>query len=424
MKKLTALLPLILAITILAAACDNEQTSSVSSTVTTAAITQESTADTAITTSTVSISDTTAPETTPAVTSTVPAVPDSNILPDICSSSYGYYTLNADEKAVYAQLLTAVKGFKESVELKRKLNREALTKVMKILRLEESDLYYLDRDIEINVLADIVTEVFFEYIYTETEVKNLNLAVNEKVKEIFDQIPLNASPISKIKIFHDKIILNCTYDLTSKYADTPYGALVAGEALCEGYARAFALLCNKAGIENLYAIGRYNNSDYDDHIWNMVKLDGDWYNIDLTWDDPPYDGEDKLPDYYIQYNYFMYKNDQSGVNLVVNNSLFAIPETPSSKYNYFIYYGYYAKSYDQAVEILSKQILYALENDRKYVRIRFSTPELYAEARARLLGDSQEIFSETITPADKINKYGSYHFDTLHILQLELYPNE
>ncbi len=63
---------------------------------------------------------------------------------------------------------------------------------------------------------------------------------------------------------------------------TPYGALVGDRvAVCQGYSLAFKLLCNMAGIECGYA-----SSDEINHIWNVVEYNGEYYHIDVTWDDP------------------------------------------------------------------------------------------------------------------------------------------
>ena len=63
---------------------------------------------------------------------------------------------------------------------------------------------------------------------------------------------------------------------------TAYGALVNGHAVCEGYARAFKLLCYYAGLECILVTG---DSKGVGHMWNMVRLDGNWYHVDATWDD-------------------------------------------------------------------------------------------------------------------------------------------
>ena len=91
----------------------------------------------------------------------------------------------------------------------------------------------------------------------------------------------------KIRVIHDYIIDHTEYDKL-KYdnkqdntykSNTAYGVLIQGYGTCNGYADAMAIFLNKLNIIN-YKISN------DDHIWNLVYLDGKWYHLDLTWDDP------------------------------------------------------------------------------------------------------------------------------------------
>ncbi len=61
-----------------------------------------------------------------------------------------------------------------------------------------------------------------------------------------------------------------------------YGALVRGEAVCEGYAEAFCWLADCCGLESRFLYGVYEKEMHD---WNLVRLDGQWYHLDLTSDD-------------------------------------------------------------------------------------------------------------------------------------------
>ena len=55
--------------------------------------------------------------------------------------------------------------------------------------------------------------------------------------------------------------------------------------VCNGYAMATFYLCNKAGVETRFIRGIGGNDTKVNHAWNAVKIDGKWYNIDVTWDD-------------------------------------------------------------------------------------------------------------------------------------------
>ena len=100
---------------------------------------------------------------------------------------------------------------------------------------------------------------------------------------------------------HDYLVEHCEYSNGSPDNDNEfraYGALVEGQAVCNGYAEAMALLLSCAGVENQYVVGTADNegrggssSDGDtehkeNHAWNLVKVNGLWYHLDTTWDDP------------------------------------------------------------------------------------------------------------------------------------------
>ncbi len=100
------------------------------------------------------------------------------------------------------------------------------------------------------------------------------------------QIP-SGTTYEKLRFIHDYIcenVYNCSTvqdKVTSRY--TVYGSLVEGGAVCQGYAHAFKLLCDKAGIENILVSGSVGE---ESHMWNLVKADnGRWYAVDVTWDD-------------------------------------------------------------------------------------------------------------------------------------------
>ena len=67
--------------------------------------------------------------------------------------------------------------------------------------------------------------------------------------------------------------------------DNPYGFLINGRGICLGYATTFQLFMDLLGIECITVEGSAYNYTAD-HAWNQVFLDGEWYCVDVTWDDP------------------------------------------------------------------------------------------------------------------------------------------
>lgn len=108
---------------------------------------------------------------------------------------------------------------------------------------------------------------------------------NSKINELTNG--LSGSEYDKAKTLHDRLIDTVTYTNTPNDQNS-YGALVEGKAVCNGYARAYQHLMNKVGIPTWYVKGTSNNPSTGSpigHAWNVVKIDGQWYYTDVTWDD-------------------------------------------------------------------------------------------------------------------------------------------
>lgn len=124
----------------------------------------------------------------------------------------------------------------------------------------------------------------------------------------------NMSDFDKVLTIHDWIINKTKYD-TRIYSseEVPWssyrseGVFKYGVAVCDGYSKAFQELAELAGLTVNRVTGTaVNNSGITEtHSWNQVKVDGKWYNIDVTWDDPISTDGDKL-----QYIYFLVPDSQ------------------------------------------------------------------------------------------------------------------
>ena len=120
-------------------------------------------------------------------------------------------------------------------------------------------------------------------LYDDVTIAMVNGAIDGIYKELIKE---NMTTREKIKAFHDYIINKVSYDedrannSTSEYlSNTAYGPLFQNKAICSGYSDVMALFLDKIGVEN-------HRIASETHVWNHVKLDGVWYHLDLTWDDP------------------------------------------------------------------------------------------------------------------------------------------
>ena len=139
--------------------------------------------------------------------------------------------------------------------------------------------------------------------YTDEQIKE----INEKVQEVVDnKVKDTKDKREIIKIVHDYIINNSKYDSQKSdknidmYASNiAYGPLLQGYGLCGGYTDAMAIFLDYFDIPNYKVIS-------ENHVWNAVYLDGKWYHLDVTWDDPVMkDGSDAL-----EYSFFLITTKQ------------------------------------------------------------------------------------------------------------------
>ena len=112
-----------------------------------------------------------------------------------------------------------------------------------------------------------------------------------------------------VKMIHDYLIKNIEYDDTVSGPNIYdiYGGLIRHKCVCEGYAKSLKYLLDAFGIESTLVIGTGDNSNgqREKHAWNYVKVDGTWYAIDATWDDPVIIGNSSNVDTQINYKFFL-----------------------------------------------------------------------------------------------------------------------
>ena len=151
--------------------------------------------------------------------------------------------------------------------------------------------------------------------YSEADVQ----AFYQVAAQIIAQITPDMNAEQKLLYLHDYIITHCQYDVSvfddpdnAKY--NAYNALVEHSAVCQGYSEAYQFLCNEAGIE-CYVVSSHEIN----HAWNLVKLDGAYYFVDCTWDDPLYSENTFFYDAHCGHENFL--RSREGIVLTGHNNL-------------------------------------------------------------------------------------------------------
>lgn len=177
-----------------------------------------------------------------------------------------------------------------------------------------------------------------ELFYSKTKEDILeHQKIVEEIKEEFLNTQINSymSDYEKVIKIHDFIINKGEYDkrLFDNEEIPPesyssYGILALGVGVCESYAKSMKYLLDGAGIKSLVVVGE---SMGENHAWNLVELDGEYYHIDSTWNDPISENDED----FLRYNFFNLNDEELARTHDWDRQ--AYPQAKGEMYNYFRY---------------------------------------------------------------------------------------
>lgn len=140
-----------------------------------------------------------------------------------------------------------------------------------------------------------IMNIELEYFYPKEKMEYMKKKAKEKTDHIIKTVIKDyMSDYEKELAVHDYLVKNSSYDRRLFNGNMPqesytdYGVLVKGVGVCEGYAKAMYRILNSIGIETLFVTGQGVGHDgsVEPHAWNIVKIDGEYYQVDVTWDNP------------------------------------------------------------------------------------------------------------------------------------------
>lgn len=128
-------------------------------------------------------------------------------------------------------------------------------------------------------------------LYTPEQFRETYQLLKQRVDQILAAAENYKSKTEQVRFLHDYLAASITYDYCAddprqeREAHTIAGALLNRRCVCDGYARAFRLLCDRLGISCIVVIGEGpTDAESECHAWNIVKLNQVPYHVDVTWD--------------------------------------------------------------------------------------------------------------------------------------------
>lgn len=296
------------------------------------------------------------------------------------SSNYGYSTLSTAEKTVYNLLKNRLFAFdastKSAVCVETTANgsyyaeelvdvssyQMTLSQMERIYFALEADypmLFWLDDTVGYYLDGFLVSSwyIMVEPDYAQYSVRNsasqsIQKGILPFLEEIDNAKAKGADAMELELLIHDMIIDEVDYAYnsannpeTAAFAHSVVGVLDGNsstDVVCEGYAKTFQLLATYAGLESIYAVGMSGTGlNMGGHAWNLVKINGSWYNIDLTWDDTnsntAYDGYSY--DFFNLVTSIFNANKDHDYRSDIFPGMYTVPNATATKEEYYNYFG-------------------------------------------------------------------------------------
>lgn len=205
--------------------------------------------------------------------------------------------MSRDEDAAYQAIYQGLVDRNEQINLAEyQLTIDALKVLFGKVVNDHPELFYVRNEYRYSYNSGNMMVVSIEPTYLTGLPDDAEERMKQATEQAMAQVEAGMSDMEIALILHDYLVEHVAYnwdvatgkDTGDKIIHSAYGALVDGDAVCEGYALAYKLLLSECGVESVLVTSEEMN-----HAWNLVEIDGSWYHVDVTWDDPTPD----LPGY-------------------------------------------------------------------------------------------------------------------------------
>ena len=212
-----------------------------------------------------------------------------------------YYLLSETQRQAYALLYTGMLKGEMTISMGGMVEDDEILDVFTAVKNDHPEIFWVDCEFtHDNVMNDVWS---LKPTYnSHAEDLDASRARFEAAAAPVISAAEDMTDVEKERYVHDWLTEHVVYDLTAVDAQNAYSALVDGRAVCAGYAMTFQYLMQELNVPcwSCEGLGLDEDAGSEDHVWNIVVLEGEPYNVDVTWGD--YEDEDLSFTYYGYYN--------------------------------------------------------------------------------------------------------------------------
>lgn len=303
---------------------------------------------------------------------------------------YYFKQLNEEEQRVYRELLKGIRAREKDFYLTLSQD-DSIDRCYHAVLKDHPEIFWVHNHEKIykTTYSDSDYCTFTPgYIYTESEISEIQNAMEAGFQEVSSLIPADASDYEKVRIVYTYVIDNTQYQ-ASDDDQSIAGVFWKKESVCAGYAGAVQYLLERIGVPCIYVDGSTQGST-EGHAWNIVKLDGEYYYVDATNGDQPdflNGNAAQLEEHKtIIYDYLCPFPEEYEKKYIRSEEL-TVPDCTAKDMNFYVLNQGCFDGYDW--ETIYDYCKMRLDNGAAVVRFKFSNQEAFAAACNELLDNGE-----------------------------------
>lgn len=336
---------------------------------------------------------------------------------------YSYRFLDEKQTYIYDAIISTADQYGNRINFSSDfdITSDDYCDVYQIIYDDEPALFYIDKKMQyaVNSSTKRLANATVFYKYSSSEIYKMQSEIDAEVNKILAMITSDMTEYDKVKLFNDTLASTVVYDESANNCRDIYGVFVDKKAICGGFSKAFSYLCSKVGIETATVTG---DADGQPHMWNKVKIDGKWYNIDIT-----YAVSSSAEGNYVRYDYFCVPDKMLEESRELYEKPYKYPEAVSDDCSYYVKNGLVADSWTEARIMLRDGLIESSKNKTSPVQVKCSDRKVYEETVFNLFDNSTkqalDIYDEAYRSAD--NKFNStvvnFSYDATSMV-IKLFP--
>lgn len=268
------------------------------------------------------------------------------------TDSYAYSMLNVDEQRLYMEILTILRTMSSDITISSR-DTNQIDKVFKSVMIDHPKIFYVQGySMTKMTRGGVLNKITLSGTYSMSQSEKIEKEQQAiaAAAAILNGMPGGMSEYDKVKYVYEYLVRNTEYDINSEQNQNILSVFLNGRTVCQGYAKAAQYLLNQSGIFCTLAEGVVKGNE--PHVWNVVRIDGKYYNVDVTWGDASYNisGADALsgmagvPD--INYDYLNVPDSMIRSTHMVQSPI-TLPVCDSMDANYYVREGIYFTEFDE-----------------------------------------------------------------------------